>query len=264
MHTAEDDQIGIMGEEKKTAEERKKIRMSSVLAAALAAVTAALLGSTLGVAGTVIGAGVASVVSTVGGELYLRSFQGTRQAAKKAIAGRRSRSGIEPVRHPGSPSEAPTVYLSTDPSEMPTVRISALRPTKPEQAETFGEKLRKVRWPLIIGTSVAVFAVALAVLFTFDFGTKGSGLIARQPDTSQQQDTHRDNAPSSAPQAPATSGSQPPASTSAPTTTQSAPPSSSATQDKQTPTSSSQPSSSAATSGSQSPTGTAPPSNAGQ
>src|SRR5213080_4654318 len=65
-------------------EEKSGLRIAQVMAAALAAVTAALLGSTLGVAGTVVGAGVASVVSTVGGELYLRSLQRTREAALKA------------------------------------------------------------------------------------------------------------------------------------------------------------------------------------
>ncbi len=47
-----------------------------VIAGALAATTAALLGSTLGIAGTVLGAGIASVVSTVGAALYLRSIRG--------------------------------------------------------------------------------------------------------------------------------------------------------------------------------------------
>jgi hypothetical protein len=43
-----------------------------VLAGALAAITAALIGSTLGVAGTVLGAGIASVLTTVGAALYHR------------------------------------------------------------------------------------------------------------------------------------------------------------------------------------------------
>jgi uncharacterized membrane protein YeaQ/YmgE (transglycosylase-associated protein family) len=47
-----------------------------VIAGALAAVTAATLGSTLGIAGTVLGAGIASVISTVGAAVYLRSIRG--------------------------------------------------------------------------------------------------------------------------------------------------------------------------------------------
>jgi hypothetical protein len=43
-----------------------------VFAGALAAITAALVGSTLGVAGTVLGAGIASILTTVGAALYQR------------------------------------------------------------------------------------------------------------------------------------------------------------------------------------------------
>ncbi|GAA3555741.1 hypothetical protein GCM10022222_44200 [Amycolatopsis ultiminotia] len=200
-----------MGEEHKgTTEQATKrgLRPASVAAAALAAVTAALLGSTLGVAGTVVGAGLASVITTVGGELYLRSLQRTRDAAKKArdklaTAGqRRTQGGLRPV---SDPRDAPTVYLSTDLSEMPTVRISKLQPgespeeqpeEQPEAEESFGAKLRKLRWPLIIGSSVVAFAAALAVLFTLDGVSNGgvnTGLLP-QRDTSQQ-DRQQDDQP---------------------------------------------------------------------
>ncbi|MFD2474169.1 hypothetical protein [Amycolatopsis silviterrae] len=264
-----------MSEEQKTPEEKKNLRMTSVLAAALAAVTAALLGSTLGVAGTVIGAGVASVVSTVGGELYLRSLQRTRDAARKAMetAGRRSRSGLTPVRAPASgqpgPGEAPTAYLPADLANMPTVRLSELQPTEPEKADTLGEKLRKMRWPLIIASSAVAFIVALIVLLTIDWTTKGSvstGLIPRQPDTSQHQDDHRDDTPSTAPQAPPTGESRQNNPTSTPTTTPSAPPPSQQTQQPtRPPTSTTNPTtSSQAPSTSQTPTAPAVPSNGGE
>lgn len=268
-------------EQKETSEEKKKnLRMSSVLAAALAAVTAALLGSTLGVAGTVIGAGVASVVSTVGGELYLRSLQRTRDAARKAMetAARRSRAGLTPVHVPihgaehksAAPGEAPTAYLPADLANMPTVRLSELQPTEPEKADSLGEKLRKMRWPLIIGSSAVAFIVALVVLVGLDWTTQGgvsTGLVPRQPDTSQHEDDHRDDTPSTAPQTPPPSGeSRSNNPTSAPTTTPSAPPSSQATQEQtRPPSSSSKPStSSQAPSASQTPTAPAAPSNAGQ
>jgi hypothetical protein len=69
-------------------EETKKsgglgITPTQVSAGALAAVTAAVLGSKLNVAGTITGAAVASVVSTLGGALYQRSFERTRESVRK-------------------------------------------------------------------------------------------------------------------------------------------------------------------------------------
>jgi hypothetical protein len=68
-------------EERSEKSEGSGLKLAQVVAAALAAVTAAVLGSTLGVAGTVLGAGLASVITTVGSELYLRSLRRTRAAA---------------------------------------------------------------------------------------------------------------------------------------------------------------------------------------
>jgi hypothetical protein len=139
-------------------EEKSGLRIAQVLAAALAAVTAALLGSTLGVAGTVVGAGVASVVSTVGSELYLRSLQRTREAALRAR--QLATSGI---RRRG-PAEEPSDVPITD---QPTVQ---LKPPE-EEPSRLSARLRKLRWPLIIGTSVAAFAVAILSIVGFESAT---------------------------------------------------------------------------------------------
>ncbi|MFF1608021.1 hypothetical protein ACFVYA_09595 [Amycolatopsis sp. NPDC058278] len=139
-------------------EEKSGLRIAQVLAAALAAVTAALLGSTLGVAGTVAGAGVASVVSTVGSELYLRSLQRTREAALRAR--QLATSGI---RRRG-PAEGPPDVPITD---QPTVQ---LKPPE-EEPSRLSARLRKLRWPLIIGTSVAAFAVAILSIVGFESAT---------------------------------------------------------------------------------------------
>jgi len=135
-------------------EEKSGLRIAQVLAAALAAVTAALLGSTLGVAGTVIGAGVASVVSTVGSELYLRSLERTREAARKAR--QLATSGI---RRRGEPA--------VDLADQPTVQ---LKPPETEPSR-LSSRLRKLRWPLIIGMSVAAFAVAILSIVGFESAT---------------------------------------------------------------------------------------------
>ncbi|RSM39458.1 hypothetical protein DMA12_29565 [Amycolatopsis balhimycina DSM 5908] len=139
-----------------TSEEKEAkpgLRIAQVLAAALAAVTAALLGSTLGVAGTVAGAGVASVVSTVGSELYLRSLQRTREAALRAR--QLATSGIR--------RRGPAVDIT----DQPTVQLKP-----PEQAPTgLSSRLRKLRWPLIIGTSAVAFVVAIVSIVGFESAT---------------------------------------------------------------------------------------------
>jgi len=140
-------------------EEKSGLRIAQVMAAALAAVTAALLGSTLGVAGTVVGAGVASVITTVGGEIYLRSLQRTREAALKAR--QLATSGIR--RRGGTGSE---VALT----EQPTVQLPRPEDGPPPEEPS---RLRKLRWPLIIGTSVAAFAVAILAIVGVDAATGG-------------------------------------------------------------------------------------------
>jgi hypothetical protein len=98
---------------------------------------------------------VASVITTVGGEVYLRSLQRTRAAALKArqlaTSGIRRRGGVEiPL------AEQPTVQLRR-PDDLPT--------------EDEPGRLRKLRWPLIIGTSVAAFAVAILAIVGFESAT---------------------------------------------------------------------------------------------
>jgi hypothetical protein len=153
--------IGIMSKENvvttsEAKEAKSGLRIAQVMAAALAAVTAALLGSTLGVAGTVVGAGVASVITTVGGEVYLRSLQRTRQAALKArelaTSGIRRRGGTE-------------VALA----DQPTVQLR--RPEEGPPPDDEPGRLRKLRWPLIIATSVVAFAVAILAIVGFESAT---------------------------------------------------------------------------------------------
>ncbi|HVW40910.1 MAG TPA: hypothetical protein VHC18_06135 [Amycolatopsis sp.] len=96
--------------------DKSSLKPAQLAASALAAVTAAFLGSTLGVGGTIAGAGIASVVTTVGGELYLRSLRKTRAAARKtakvlALTDTRLRqetSAVEPPpRRPDNPLMRP-------------------------------------------------------------------------------------------------------------------------------------------------------------
>ena len=81
----------------RTDKKQTPVRLSQLLATALAAVTAAFLGSRLGVAGTVTGAGVASVVSTVGTALYQNSIDRTGRAARKVQRHVVARTGKRPL-----------------------------------------------------------------------------------------------------------------------------------------------------------------------
>ncbi|AIJ26545.1 hypothetical protein [Amycolatopsis methanolica] len=129
-------------EKEESAEKKSGLSPAQVVASALAAVTAAFLGSTLGVAGTVIGAGVASIVTTVGSEIYLRSLRSTRAAARKtaellAVAETRQQTKVVPpavaprsthplVRHQqnGAAQRRPATQLT----EMPTRVVHPITP----------------------------------------------------------------------------------------------------------------------------------------
>jgi len=207
--------------------EKSGLRIAQILAAALAAVTAALLGSTIGVAGTVVGAGLASVITTVGGELYLRSLRRTRQAARKArlvlaTSGMRRRDPL-------------------DLAEQPTVQLP--RPDVDAPPEEEPGRLRKLRWPLIIGTSAVAFVVALLAIIGFESATGtpvgggtgpaigkifGGGSGHTDPTNTPVSDavpTPTPTTPTTTPSAPTTSSTAPSTSSSAPATT--TPPSSS-------------------------------------
>ncbi|HEY2057034.1 MAG TPA: hypothetical protein VGH57_01580, partial [Amycolatopsis sp.] len=157
--------------------------------------------------------------------------------------------GLEPVE---DPAQMPTMYMSTripaDPSEMPTVRISKLTgpqdtsagETEPEPAGSFVDKLRKLRWPLIIGISVVATAIAIVLMLVLEGltdGKAGAGFYHSNPGTSQQQNredstptTSQNTAPPTETSSSTPTSSQAPTSSSNPSTspsTDSNPPSSS-------------------------------------
>ncbi|OOC08839.1 hypothetical protein [Amycolatopsis azurea] len=194
----------------KTEKTEKQGRIVQVTAAAMAAITAALLGSTLGVAGTVAGAGLASVITTLGGELYLRSLQRTKDAALKA----------------GMVLTVPGRRKVLDPSEQETVRL-----TPAEEEEPSGRKF-KPRWAVIAGVSVVAFVVALVAITGFEGATGKTfgggtgttlGKIVGGGQDQERQDKH-DTPPATSPSE--TQGDRPettPSTTPTPTTTPTAP-----------------------------------------
>lgn len=131
-------------------QENDGIRFSQVLAGALAAVTAALIGSTMGVGGTVVGAGFASVISTVGGAVYLRSIQRTKESVRTVHAKVVGRSG-----------GATVMVSSEDLEEEPAEPGDEVEATTEDQPPT---KKRRLRWPVIVVTTLAAFALGMAAV----------------------------------------------------------------------------------------------------
>jgi hypothetical protein len=125
---------------------RTTLTVTQVVAGALAAVSAAVLASFFGVAGTVIGAALVSVVSTVGSALYSTSLSRTTERL------RRTREA--PVPPPGAPAtrELPPAL---DPRRAPAPR-------------------RRPRWARVAAYAAAVFVVAMAVV-------TGIELVGQQP-----------------------------------------------------------------------------------
>lgn len=188
------------------------IRISQVLAGALAAVTAALLGSTVGVAGTVVGAGLASVVSTVGGALYLRSIQRTKQSVRTVRAKVVGRSG------------GATVLVTDEDTQQETGESAEVEPAEPDQPDASDDRpepeRRRLRWPTLVAGSVLAFALGMLAITGVEW-LRGEPLSGGTGTTfGSIVEPHRDSG-SNDDKAPASDPSTPPSSTT--TTTQDAP-----------------------------------------
>ena len=118
-----------------SAREKKEGQLSALqlAAGALAAVSAAVVASFFGVAGTVIGAAVASVISTVGAAVYTESMRRTHAGLRRA--GRRL------VRSPQSPVDR----SASDRPPLPAAWIRGA--ARPAGAGGAGRWWRAPPWP---------------------------------------------------------------------------------------------------------------------
>lgn len=169
-------------------QEKDRVRISQVLAGALAAVTAALIGSTMGVAGTVIGAGLASMVSTIGGALYLRSIERTTKGVRTVRAKVVGKSGGTTV-----------LVADEDPEKEPGDEVEAEPAVaEDETAERPPEERRRLRWPMLVVGSLAAFALGMLAVtgvewvrgesLSGDGGTTFGSIVERQRDGGTQQE----------------------------------------------------------------------------
>jgi hypothetical protein len=124
--------------EDKAETQKTGLKPAQVVASALAAITAAFLGSTLGVGGTVAGAGVASIITTIGGEVYLRSLRRTKDAARKtaevlALTDTRLRQETRFVEPPPPTPANPLVQpgpITAHHGQLPPTAVNNVQPTR--------------------------------------------------------------------------------------------------------------------------------------
>ncbi|HET6859427.1 MAG TPA: hypothetical protein VFH94_20350 [Streptomyces sp.] len=101
--------LGMGGKPETDIDDQKKTRLDlsvpQVAGSALAAVAAAVLASTLGVYGTMIGAGVVSVVATCGGTIFQHLFRRTGEQIREVTVQVKPKGRQVPVRDPREPRD---------------------------------------------------------------------------------------------------------------------------------------------------------------
>ncbi|MFE6774629.1 hypothetical protein [Streptomyces sp. NPDC057702] len=126
---------------------RLELSVAQVAGSALAAVAAAVLASRLGVYGTIIGAGVVSVVATAGGSVFQHFFHRTGEQLREVTVHHRPRARQVPHIGDGAPgtprAPAPPVPHAPAARRRPTVggadaHRAAGRATRPARAEVSG------------------------------------------------------------------------------------------------------------------------------
>ncbi|MFF0448148.1 hypothetical protein ACFYT4_17355 [Streptomyces sp. NPDC004609] len=150
------------GERPEQRERRIDLSVPQVAGSALAAVAAAVLASRLGVYGTIIGAGVVSVVATCGGSVFQHLFSRTGEQLREATVPARPRGRRAAAAPIASPVDTPTRVF---PSPGTTGVFG--------EATTHGTRVRRWKRPLI--AAGVVFGVAMAGITGFEL-LSGSGL----------------------------------------------------------------------------------------
>ncbi|WP_261993909.1 hypothetical protein [Streptomyces sp. t39] len=132
---------------------RIELSVPQVAGSVLAAVTAAILASQLGVYGTIVGAGVVSVVATCGGPLLQHVFSRTGEQLREATA--HARAGV-PVAPPSPPA----------PGEPPGPDRRAPREGEFGAPRTYGTRRRG--WKRPVAAAAVVFGVAMGGITVYE------------------------------------------------------------------------------------------------
>ncbi|MFG3194461.1 hypothetical protein [Streptomyces omiyaensis] len=197
---------------------KRKIDLSvpQVAGSALAAVIAAKLASTLGVYGTILGAGVISVVATCGGPLFQQLFKRTGEQVRDATAAAKPKARQVPVlpREDGLPAAfpAPARDHRAPLSGVPAAPAPFPYDDEFGAATTHGTRLRGWRRPVL--AAALVFGVTMGGITTYELvsgedfsGTEGTTTFGSVVRGGGQQDAPGEQREEPGPQTPAPSGS---------------------------------------------------------
>ncbi|MFE9254154.1 hypothetical protein [Streptomyces sp. NPDC006879] len=147
---------------------RLDLSVAQVAGSALAAVTAAVLASRLGVYGTIIGAGVVSVVATAGGSVFQHFFTRTGQQLKGA-ASRAGRSGAgREEKSPGAPIPGGGGAAGSS----VTAALRGPGPSEFGRPSVHGTRMRG--WKRTALAATVVFGVAMGGLTAYEWVAGGA------------------------------------------------------------------------------------------
>jgi hypothetical protein len=149
-----------------------QLSATQIAAGALASVSSAVVASFFGLAGTLIGAGLASVISTVCAALYSSSLQKTNEKLRRArgqLTGRQS--PVEETRV--APAAAATPATQVLPAHLDPRRAPARRP--------------RPRWTRVAVYAAAVFVMAMGIVTGIELiGQKPVSALVGGTQTSQE------------------------------------------------------------------------------
>ncbi|MEU4624053.1 hypothetical protein AB0G04_29270 [Actinoplanes sp. NPDC023801] len=146
------------------------IDVPKTIAGTLAAVSAAVLGSFLGVAGTLIGAALASVISSIGTEIYHRSIDRGAKRLQSAFVIAPAAVGTPSVEAAGT---KPSAADGTEPAEAAGTKPSAADGTEPAEAQVRedpealrkgDQPARRIHWKRVALVAGAFFVLGMGTL----------------------------------------------------------------------------------------------------
>ncbi|MFF5789832.1 hypothetical protein ACFY8P_33265 [Streptomyces sp. NPDC012693] len=195
-------------EEKEGGRRRIDLSVAQVSGSAVAAVIAAKLASTLGVYGTIVGAGVISVIATCGGPLFQHLFRRTGEQVRDATAAAKPKARQVPVA--AGRRDDSTLMLGT-------VRAPVPYDGEFGTATTHGTRVRGWKRPAI--AAALVFGVTMGGITAYELvsgqdfsGTQGTttfGSVVRGGGSTGQGAPDEDRTPTPAPSGSAEDGGRP-------------------------------------------------------